>query len=177
MAGHAGQRLPTGRIVRDQTRARGVTLIEVMLAVFIFSLMVLALFEGIAVAARVARENAEYLQADAYAFDLAWKRCNESYLALRNLVPQGANAVTFPDENIARDAAPMLHGGAPPVSRTRIVCVKDPNDESTELGLLISVDVEWGVQGARRRRSGTDDDSAADYSKWVTVFKSGSEDG
>ena len=48
---------------------RGVTLVEVMLAASILALMVLALFEGIAVSARVARENAEYLQADAYAFD------------------------------------------------------------------------------------------------------------
>ena len=64
----------------------GATLIEVMLAAAILSLMVLALFEGIAVSARIARENAEYLQADAYAFDLAWKRFNESYGALRSVL-------------------------------------------------------------------------------------------
>ena len=52
---------------------RGVTFIEVMLAAAILALTVLAVFEGIAVSARIARENAEYLQADAYAFDLAWK--------------------------------------------------------------------------------------------------------
>ena len=50
---------------------RGATLVEVMLAAAILALMVLSLFEGIAVSARIAHENAEYLQADAYAFDLA----------------------------------------------------------------------------------------------------------
>ena len=78
---------------------RGVTFIEVMLAASILALTVLAVFEGIAVSARIARENAEYLQADAYAFDLAWKRYNESYGALRNLVSASAPQRTF-DEDI-----------------------------------------------------------------------------
>ncbi len=169
MAGHAGQSLPTGRIVRDRTRARGVTLVEVMLAASILVLMVLSLFEGIAVSARIARENAEYLQADAYAFDLAWKRYNEGYLALRNLIPSGANSVSLPVENIQEDAAPMLYrNGSEAKSYTTITRVADPNDNSVELGLLISVDVEWGAENARRRLSAT---------HTATVFKGGTEDG
>ena len=147
---------------------RGVTLIEVMLAASILALMVLSLFEGIAVSARIARENAEYLQADAYAFDLAWKRYNESYGALRNFVSMTSPMRTF-DENIAEDAAPLLyHTGTPAVSHTTITRIPDPADASIELGILISVDVEWDSSGVRRRLSST---------HTATVFKGGSEDG
>ena len=148
---------------------RGVTLVEVMLAASILALMVLALFEGIAVSARIARENAEYLQADAYAFDLAWKRYNESYGALRNFVSAASPERTF-DENITEDAAPLLyHTEAPAVSHTTITRVSDPSDASVELGILISVDVEWDSSrsGVRRRLSST---------HTATVFKGGSED-
>ena len=135
---------------------RGVTFIEVMLAASILALMVLALFEGITVSARIARENAEYLQADAYAFDLAWKRYNESYGALRNLVSASAPQRTF-DEDIVE----------PAVSHTTITRVVDPDDASNELGVLISVDVEWGAADARRSLSAT---------HTATVFKGGTED-
>ena len=149
-------------------RARGVTLIEVMLASSIFALMVLSLFEGIGVAARIARENAEYLQADAYAFDLAWKRYNESYAALRNFVSGEVPERTI-EENITEEAAPMLvRTGAPAKSYTTIKRVADPGDASTELGVLISVDVQWGESGKIRQLSST---------HTATVFKSGTEDG
>ena len=155
---------------------RGVTLIEVMLAASIFALMVLALFEGITVSARIARENAEYLQADAYAFDLAWKRYNERYQALRNFVSASAPVRAFAPEEITEEAAPMLYrNGAPAKSYTVIRRISDPNDSAIELGVLISVDVEWGPAGSRHRRSGPDGES--DYGKWMTVFKGGSEDG
>ena len=145
----------------------GVTLVEVMLAASILALTVLAVFEGIAVSARIARENAEYLQADAYAFDLAWKRYNESYGALRNFVSATFPQRTF-DEEITKDAAPMIyHAATPAKSYTTITRVTDPNDASIELGVLISVDVEWGKAGARRRLSAT---------HTATVFKGGTED-
>ena len=54
-----GQSPKKGKGERDRSLSRGVTLIEVMLAAAIFALMVMALFEGIAVSARIARENAE----------------------------------------------------------------------------------------------------------------------
>ena len=148
---------------------RGVTFIEVMLAASILALTVLAVFEGIAVSARIARENAEYLQADAYAFDLAWKRYNENYSSLRNLIGKNQTQVELPSEEITEEAAPMLYrAGSAAQSYTTIKRVLDPNDASVELGILISVDVEWGVSGARRRLSST---------HTAMVFKSGSEDG
>ena len=159
---------------RNRSHARGVTLIEVMLASSIFALMVLSLFEGIAVVARIARENAEYLQADAYAFDLAWKRYNESYAALRNFAfgsnednASSTNNIPY-IETITQEAAPMLfRAGTPAESYTTITRVLDPSDASTELGILISVDVKWGEAGNVRQLSST---------HTATVFKSGSED-
>lgn len=153
---------------------RGTTLIEVMLAASILVLMVLALFEGIAVSARIARENAEYLQADAYAFDLAWKRYNESYKELRKhlgLVEEHLSG------DVAKDVVPMLYRpGADVVSRTRLTSLTISNPNGTICkGILISVDVEWGASGARRRRSSTSDEMLTDYTKWVSIFKS--EDG
>ena len=149
---------------RTRKAERGVTLVEVMLAASILALTVLAVFEGIAVSARIARENAEYLQADAYAFDLAWKRYNESYSALRNL----ASGRSF-DENIVSNAAPMLYRKTSPAqSHTTITRIVDSSNTSVELGVLISVDVEWGAEGARRHLSTT---------HTATVFKSGTEDG
>lgn len=153
---------------RTPRARRGVTFIEVMLAAAILALTVLAVFEGIAVSARIARENAEYLQADAYAFDLAWKRHNESYGALRNFVSAESPQRTF-DEEITEGAAPMLYRASEPaVSHTTITRVIDPSDASNELGVLISVDVEWGTGGARRHLSAT---------HTATVFKGGTEDG
>ena len=147
---------------------RGTTFVEVMLAAAILALMVLALFEGIAVSARIARENAEYLQADAYAFDLAWKRYNESYSALRSLIPSTSQERIF-DENVTSNAAPMLYRlGSPARSYTTISRLRDLSNESVELGILISVNVEWGEPDARRRLSST---------HTATVFKGGSEDG
>ena len=148
---------------RTRNAERGVTLVEVMLAASILALTVLALFEGIAVSARIARENAEYLQADAYAFDLAWKRYNESYGALRKLVSERPF-----DENIVSNAAPMLYRkDSPAKSHTTIRRITNPSDTSVEFGVLISVDVEWGAEGARRHLSAT---------HTATVFKSGVED-
>ena len=153
---------------RMRRSKRGVTLVEVMLAASILALMVLALFEGITVSARIARENAEYLQADAYAFDLAWKRYNERYQALRNFVSASAPVRAFAPEDITEEAAPMLYRkDSPAKSYTTITRISDPNDATGELGVLISVDVEWGRSGARQRLSST---------HTATVFKSGSED-
>lgn len=155
---------------RTHKAESGVTLVEVMLAASILVMTVLAVFEGIAVSARIARENAEYLQADAYAFDLAWKRYSESYAALRNFVSASSPTRTFSEE-ITRDAAPMLYRAATDsraVSHTTITRIVDSSNFPTELGLLISVDVEWGAEGARRHLSAT---------HTATVFKSGMEDG
>lgn len=146
----------------DRLRKRGVTLVEVMLAGCLFAFLILSLFEGIAVAARISRENAEYLQADAYAFDLAWKRFNEDYTLL------AAQRNTF-EENIASNAAPLLYiRGSEAKSITRIAWGKNKDGGVSEDGILISVDVEWGPAARRRKLSNT---------HTATVYKSSTGSG
>ena len=58
---------------------RGVTLVEVMLASAITSTLVLVLLETMIFGARIAKANSQLLAADAYAFDVAWRHCNESF--------------------------------------------------------------------------------------------------
>ena len=56
---------------------------------------------------------------------------------------------------------------SPAKSHTTIRRITNPSDTSVEFGVLISVDVEWGAEGARRHLSAT---------HTATVFKSGVED-
>ena len=133
---------------------RGVTLTEVMIAGAIFSLLALTLFEGVAVAARLTQENAEYLAADAYAFDLAYKRSCENYGELLKVRDARPGAVLR--ETISSNACPVLFRegrGNGPESLTRISWAKTANGQDDPNALLISVDVEWGPQGNRRTLS------------------------
>lgn len=59
------------------------TLVEVLVAGGILALLTCAMLEGIIVAMRISKENAEHLAAEAFAFDLAWMKFNEEYSALR----------------------------------------------------------------------------------------------
>ncbi len=66
-----------------QSRA-GVTLVEVMLAGAMTAVAVLAMLEGVIVAAKITHENAEALRADGSAFDVVWGRFNKPYGELNN---------------------------------------------------------------------------------------------
>ena len=62
----------------DKSKA-GVTLLEVLLAGAIVSIVVLSMLEGFTVAARVCHENAAMLRADNIAFDLLWRKFHQDY--------------------------------------------------------------------------------------------------
>ena len=133
---------------------RGVTLTEVMIAGAIFSLLALTLFEGVALAARLSQENAEYLAADAYAFDLAYKRSRENYGELMKVRDAKNGAVLR--ETISSNACPVIFrpgNGNAAESLTRINWAKTADGQDDPNALLISVDVEWGPQGKRRTLS------------------------
>ena len=139
---------------KSRKSRRGVTLVEVMLAGALLALAVISLFDGIGVAARIARENAQVLQADAYAHDLAWKRFNESYSALNSLVlSRNGNPIA---ENVASNAAPALwNPDSPAVSYTRITRAKTASGADDTASVLVHVDVEWGPAARRLRLSDT----------------------
>ena len=60
----------------------GFTLVEVMVAGSVLAFLSVALFEGVIVAWRISRENAERMAAEAFAFDLAWMKFNVEYKSL-----------------------------------------------------------------------------------------------
>ena len=126
---------------------RGVTLIEVMLAGAILTLLSLALFNGISVAARIAHENAELLSAEAVVWDAVWKRFNEDYsTSIRN----SANG-SWVEETLTSNAAPALaiYGTTPgvmPKLKLRVSSI-------SETLCCIEGDLEWGPANRRRTLS------------------------
>ena len=126
---------------------RGVTLIEMMLAGAILTLLSLALFNGISVAARIAHENAELLSAEAVVWDAVWKRFNEDYsTSIRNSAANG-----WVEETLTSNAAPALAvygtaSGAMPKLKLRVSAI-------SETLCCIEGDLEWGPANKRRTLS------------------------
>ena len=133
--------------MRERKGKRGVTLIEVMLAGAILTLLSLALFNGISVAARIAHENAELLSAEAVVWDAVWKRFNEDYsTSIRNSVANG-----WVEETLTSNAAPALAiygtaSGAMPKLKLRVSSI-------SETLCCIEGDLEWGPVNKRRTLS------------------------
>ena len=133
--------------MRARKGKRGVTLIEVMLAGAILTLLSLALFNGISVAARIAHENAELLSAEAVVWDAVWKRFNEDYsTSIRNSAADG-----WVEETLTSNAAPALAvygtaSGAMPKLKLRV-------SEISETLCCIEGDLEWGPANKRRTLS------------------------
>ena len=133
--------------MRVRKGKRGVTLIEVMLAGAILTLLSLALFNGISVAARIAHENAELLSAEAVVWDAVWKRFNEDYsTSIRNSAANG-----WVEETLTSNAAPALAvygtaSGAMPKLKLRVSSI-------SETLCCIEGDLEWGPANKRRTLS------------------------
>ena len=119
---------------------RGVTIIEVMLASSITALLVLVLLETLIFGARVAKENSQILAADAYAFDVAWRHCNESF----DKMPSALRRQSY---SIASNAAPEISRAGWPAA----VCYVTVTNAGS--GKMIAVDVEWGPTGRRKALS------------------------
>ncbi len=131
----------------SKVRAKaGVTLVEVMLAGAIVTVVSLALFEGVAVAARIAHENSQLLTADAYAWDTVWKRFNEAGGALMDqadsMNPCFRHVTTLP-----MAAAPVLHLANSPAKCTVTI------SNCVNAGAMIVADVEWGPSSSRSHTS------------------------
>lgn len=131
---------------------RGVTLVEIMVAGAILALLSIALFNGSGLAVRLVQENAEFLAADAFAFDLALKRSRESYAKLGEIrAERNGQAI---EETISSNAVPILYRtGSPVLARTWIRWAKDRNGQDDPNALQIAVDVEWGPGDDRRTLS------------------------
>ncbi len=123
---------------------RGVTLVEVMLAGAILTLLSLAMFNGISIAVRIAHENAELLSAEAVVWDAMWKRFNEEY---SQLMPTDG----WVSETLTTNAVPALSGyNMSPVLKLRVSAV--PGYTALR---CIEGDLEWGPTTKRRTLSET----------------------
>ena len=124
---------------------RGVTLVEVMLAGAIISLLSLAMFNGISIAVRIAHENAEMLSAEAVVWDAVWKRFNEEYSQL--MPTDGWVSETL--NNGKTNAVPALCCyDSMPVLKLRVSVVPGYNALR-----CIEGDLEWGPANKRRSLS------------------------
>lgn len=131
---------------------RGVTLVEIMVAGAILALLSIALFNGAGLAARLAQENAEFLAADAFAFDLALKRSRESYTRLLDI--RAERNGRYIEEEISSNAVPLLYRASSPARvRTWINWAKDRNGQDDPNALQITMDVQWGPNDDRRTLS------------------------
>ena len=124
---------------------QGTTLVEVMLAGAIIALLSLALFNGLAISARIAHENAETLSAEAVVWDAVWKRFNEDYaVSIKNAAGSG-----WTEETLSTNSAPALAVyDTMPKLKTRVT-------ELTETLCCIEGDLEWGPAAKRRHLSDT----------------------
>ena len=123
----------------------GFSFAECLLASAILGFVVLAVFEGVIVAARIAHENADVLAAEAVAWDAVWKRFNEDFSCL------AVGAVG--SEDLAPEAAPQLarYDTAPQLT-IRITAADEAGFSSSAQAMKkITADLAWGDE--RRRRS------------------------
>lgn len=120
----------------------GVTLVEVMLAGAVLLVVMLSLFEGVLVCARLTKENSELLAARHYAFDVAWNRMNER---AENLLKYKYTNAAPLVETISSNAAPVLYRAGSP-ARSYTIITNVPGKQ----GVMIAVNVEWGPAGKRK---------------------------
>ncbi len=142
---------------------KGFTLVECVLAGSIICLILLVLFEGIIMAGRVAHENSQYLAASDYAFDLAWLKFNEQLDKLQHY------PTTPVSSSIPSNAAPVLfYPGSPATSYITYQLVNSPGTN----GVFITVNVEWGPKGARKRLNSKSGTSCPSLNQEVVFFRS-----
>ena len=153
-------------------RRQGITLVEVMLAGAIVSVLTGAFLAGISVSAKVSRENSEILAAEAYAWDTAWKWFNKSDEDLND----SEEMVFYPDGSgaeISSNECPMIYRESAPARCFVGVTGKVPADAaSSSYVKRIDVNVEWGASGRRRRLNILGVADGESYAIPVTIYKS-----
>ncbi len=128
--------------------ARGFTLVETMVAGTILAFVTLALFEGVTLAARLSRENAELLQAEGVAWDAVWSAFNEDFDRMSAECKGSANNIAQRSVTLSEDAAPIL-------ARYDTAATLDMSLALTNGFICIEGDVTWGPAAKRRSLSDT----------------------
>ena len=161
---------------------KGMTLVEVMLAGSIAAFAVLALMEGLAVIAKVGRENSRLLAAEAYAWDTAWKWLNKPWDNLNGSTtwqwyPNEAGYTVSDADCHEINAWP----GSEPKCYVRVRAqsgVANPRHGVTQYeAKIIEVDVEWGPSGDRKRLNAFGGTTTPSYHVPIGVVKCSIERG
>jgi len=121
---------------------RGFTLVECMLAGTLLCVAALALLQGLGVLSRVAKENAEMLEADALVWDALAAEFNRPYENLKPLTRT---------RTLAESAAPKLCAGSAESVRltVRISSLPQVDDAGNALK-SVTAWVEWGGPSDRK---------------------------
>ncbi len=140
---------------------RGMTLTEVLVAGAILTLLTLVFFNGIILSSRIARENAEILQAEGIAWDAVWMTFNEDYETLKKHAASTTPKTYGQTIELSESAAPELSKQryAEParltVQLSRLSIAELPSDIRTQCKnepvIMIEANVEWGAPGKRRK--------------------------
>jgi len=152
---------------------RGITLVEVMLAGAIAALLTFAFMEGLALSARISRENSELLAAEGYAWDTAWKWLNKRDEDLNG----SATWQYYPDASgtaVLSNECPVVWRDSPLEAARCYVRVRGEalsRGAETVSAKRIEVDVEWGAQGDRRRLNDLGAGTARSFHVPIAVYK------
>lgn len=153
-------------------RRQGITLVEVMLAGAIVSLLMGAFLVGIVSSAKVSRESSEILAAEAYAWDTAWKWFNKKDDDLND----AETPVFYPDGNgavVASNECPVIYREDAAARCFVRVTGKVPADATSSAYVKrIDVNVEWGAADRRRRLNQIGVADGESYNVPVTIYKS-----
>lgn len=129
---------------------RGMTLVEVMVAGAILTLLTLCFFEGVTLATRIAHDNAELMQAEGVAWDAVWMTFNEDYDDLLAKCPATRTVV------LSQEAAPDLtRHKEQAILQITTSKIRQQIDGRLVDFISIEGDVEWGPSSRRRRLSDT----------------------
>ena len=125
-----------------------------MLAGSILLISTLALFEGIMLASRISRENAEMLQAEGVAWDAVWTVFNEDYDRLLDECRSKTGGISVRTVTLSDDVAPILarYDMAPTLSVT-LTKVAVTIDSGEKNFVSVEGDVTWGPRLNRRSLS------------------------
>jgi len=143
--------------------ATGATLVEVLLAGALLLLVSLSFFEGVVVAGGIAKENSEYLAADAFAYDLAMCVYSQNYetdesnsgiVVTHKDISDMASSwggtgewQDIPETSDGQSLVPVLAKDGWPTPQYR---VEVATSTRVKKGKLIQVDVQWGPAGNRQ---------------------------
>jgi len=128
---------------------KGFTLVECMLAGSILSIAALGLLQGLGVLSRVAKENAEMLEADALAWDALAAAFNRDYEKIALGTTRRALSSAEAPQLTSEETSRLLADGESAEAVLTLRVLRMPPAERDVLRSIMCA-VEWGEAGNRK---------------------------